>query len=72
MSSSHSSAGTTSTLLDGPTPDESANCEDNVTAVPKGDDLSGDDEDCLRIWTSPDLTNPELFGLLTLFPSFVS
>ncbi|KAG6872656.1 hypothetical protein C0995_007986 [Termitomyces sp. Mi166 len=70
---SHSSAGTTTALLDGSTPDESPSFEDNVTPVPKGDDFSsGGDEDYLRIWTSSDLSNPELLELLDLFPSFVS
>jgi len=31
-----------------------------------------DDEDYMRIWTSPDISNPELLELLKLFPSFVS
>lgn len=31
-----------------------------------------DDEQFLRIWTSPDLSNPEILQLLELFPSFVS
>jgi len=30
------------------------------------------DEQYMRIWTSPDLTNPELLELLNIFPSFVS
>jgi hypothetical protein len=30
------------------------------------------DEQYMRIWTSPDLTNPELLELLKIFPSFVS
>jgi len=30
------------------------------------------DEQYLRIWTSPDLANPEILQLLKLFPSFVS
>ncbi|TDL25916.1 hypothetical protein BD410DRAFT_783902 [Rickenella mellea] len=35
------------------------------------DDESNEDEGS-RIWTSPDLPNPELISLLGLFPSFVS
>ncbi|KAG2016143.1 hypothetical protein CC2G_009342 [Coprinopsis cinerea AmutBmut pab1-1] len=31
-----------------------------------------DQEEYMRIWTSPDLTDPELLELLKLFPSFVS
>ncbi|KDR75189.1 hypothetical protein GALMADRAFT_122854 [Galerina marginata CBS 339.88] len=30
------------------------------------------DEQYLRVWTSPDLANPEILQLLELFPSFVS
>ncbi|KAG6885695.1 hypothetical protein C0993_011180 [Termitomyces sp. T159_Od127] len=67
-----SSAGTTRPLLDGSTPDTLLNYEDSVTSVFKGDDFSGGDEEYLRIWTSPDLTNPELLELLSLFPAFVS
>lgn len=70
--SSHSSAGTTRPLLDGSTPDELFSYEDNVTSLTKGEDFSGGDEGYLRIWTSPDLTNPELLELLSLFPAFVS
>ncbi|KAH9485115.1 hypothetical protein JR316_0002022 [Psilocybe cubensis] len=36
------------------------------------DTFDNADEQYLRIWTSPDLTNPELLQLLELFPSFVS
>ncbi|KAG5353498.1 hypothetical protein C0989_006312 [Termitomyces sp. Mn162] len=71
--SSHSSAGITSALLDGSTPDaDESSYEDPVTPVSKSHDFSGGDEDYLRIWTSPDLTNPEFLELLNLFPSFVS
>ena len=31
-----------------------------------------DDDQFLRTWTSPDLSNPEILQLLELFPSFVS
>lgn len=30
------------------------------------------DEEQLRIWTSPDLPNPELLSLLSVFPAFVT
>ncbi|KAF9482170.1 hypothetical protein BDN70DRAFT_472847 [Pholiota conissans] len=30
------------------------------------------DEQYLRVWTSPDLSNPEIMSLLDLFPAFVS
>jgi hypothetical protein len=31
-----------------------------------------DQEEFMRTWSSPDLTNPEILELLKLFPSFVS
>ncbi|KAG0701330.1 hypothetical protein DFH29DRAFT_570750 [Suillus ampliporus] len=34
--------------------------------------VTEDSEDYLRIWTSPDLPNPELLSLLTVFPSFIT
>ncbi|KAJ3493349.1 hypothetical protein NLJ89_g11038 [Agrocybe chaxingu] len=36
------------------------------------DDYDDGDEQYLRVWTSPDLTDPELLELLKLFPAFVS
>jgi len=37
------------------------------------EDINDDaDDQYLRVWTSPDLTNPEILKLLELFPSFVS
>ncbi|KAF8160786.1 hypothetical protein B0H34DRAFT_672899 [Crassisporium funariophilum] len=37
------------------------------------DTMFGDaDEQYLRVWTSPDLANPEILQLLKLFPAFVS
>ena len=30
-----------------------------------------DDDGCLRIWLSPDLSDPELLALLGVFPSFI-
>jgi hypothetical protein len=30
------------------------------------------DEEVMRIWTSPDLSNPEIFQLLELFPTFIT
>lgn len=34
--------------------------------------LEDPDEECLRIWTSPDLTNPEYLDLSIIFPSFIT
>ncbi|KAF8635238.1 hypothetical protein AX17_004011 [Amanita inopinata Kibby_2008] len=36
------------------------------------DDEDEEDDDYLRIWTSPDLPNPEILQLLKLFPPFIS
>jgi hypothetical protein len=36
------------------------------------DTFDDEDEQYLRVWTSPDLTNPEILLLLDLFPSSVS
>jgi len=45
--------------------------EDLVTK-PRGAIFDDSDEEYIRIWTSPDISNPELLELLKLFPSFVS
>lgn len=48
---------------------------DRSTTPLMGDSMfeDGDDEgEYMRIWTSPDLSNPELIQLLKLFPAFVS
>ncbi|KAG6842126.1 hypothetical protein C0991_001619 [Blastosporella zonata] len=71
--SSHSSAGTTVALLSGPASDEN---EEPTYLEPggtsQGDNSAEGDEDSMRIWTSPDIPNPELLELLKLFPTFVS
>ena len=43
-------------------------------ALPLADETVLDDEDdeSLRVWTTPDLTNPELLALAELFPSFIT
>ncbi|KAF9010541.1 hypothetical protein BDQ17DRAFT_1397237 [Cyathus striatus] len=42
-------------------------------ALSDGDmDYDEDNEEYLRVWTSPDLADPEILNLLNLFPSFVS
>ncbi|KAG6831674.1 hypothetical protein H0H92_008317 [Tricholoma furcatifolium] len=72
--SSHSPPNTTAALLgrsiDGI--EERPSLEDTVTPLNKADTFDEGDEDYMRIWTSPDLSNPELLELLKLFPSFVS
>lgn len=34
--------------------------------------LDDEDEQFLRVWTTPDLTNPEFLALVELFPSFIT
>lgn len=59
------SAGTSSPSDDPPT--SVSACIDN------GQPLAEDpDEQVLRIWTSPDLTDPEYLDLLKAFPSFIT
>lgn len=75
-SSSSQSSGNTAALLGGLTSDgveepTSPIFEDHI-ASPRGDTFDDGDEEYMRIWTSPDLSNPELLELLKLFPSFVS
>ena len=45
---------------------------EDVAARYGGTDNEDEPEDYMRVWTSPDLTNPEILELLKLFPSFVS
>ncbi|KAJ7072134.1 hypothetical protein C8F01DRAFT_1297313 [Mycena amicta] len=65
LSSSPSS--NTSALLSTPT------AEDSPPPPPPADDPIDDtDEEYLRIWTSPDLSNPEYVDLLKVFPAFIT
>jgi len=49
------------------------NFDDDMQSALRGDAAWDDgDEEYLRVWTSPDLSNPEYLSLLKLFPSFVS
>jgi len=77
-SSSHSpntesllaSSGTDGEELPPPSPSVAP---DGGTAPSPLEEIYGDgDEEYLRIWTSPDLPNPEILRLLDLFPAFVS
>ena len=46
---------------------------DNPTSITQDDTAYDDaDEQYLRVWTSPDLANPEILQLVKLFPAFVS
>lgn len=47
---------------------------DDITTPLRLENVDDEDveEDYMRVWTSPDLTDPEILQLLSLFPSFVS
>ena len=46
--------------------------EDELLPPLRSEAAVEDPEDYLRIWTSPDLANPELLCLLTVFPPFIT
>ncbi|KAJ7287852.1 hypothetical protein C8J57DRAFT_597533 [Mycena rebaudengoi] len=74
LASSASSA--TSALLLATRP-ESGSETPSPNAAHYADELQGGDDDdsdeeFLRIWTSPDLPNPELLDLIKVFPSFIT
>ncbi|TFK44372.1 hypothetical protein BDQ12DRAFT_672864 [Crucibulum laeve] len=77
-SSSHSSANTAALLAisvpDGEEPSSPTSAfGDDPPPSGRGEFTYNDDDgEYLRVWTSPDLTNPEFVELLQLFPSFVS
>ncbi|KAJ6500119.1 hypothetical protein C8R47DRAFT_1175450 [Mycena vitilis] len=71
-SSLSSSPSSGSTLLITPTTEEPP---PSASAAFYADDpqmLDDADEEFLRIWTSPDLTNPEIMDLLKVFPTFIT
>ncbi|KAJ7268734.1 hypothetical protein B0H12DRAFT_1009839 [Mycena haematopus] len=75
LSSSPSSA--TSALLVTPTTEETplpnaTPSPSKSTAAFYGDDPFDEDDEFLRIWTAPDLPNPEYMDLLSVFPGFIS
>jgi hypothetical protein len=55
-----------------PSPTSKALDRDELVPRARGDFGSSYDEVYLRIWTSPDLPNPEYLSLLKLFPTFIS
>ncbi|KAJ7346883.1 hypothetical protein DFH08DRAFT_700450 [Mycena albidolilacea] len=74
LSSSPSSG--TSTLLtpsteDAPLPSTPSK-SNVVTAASYADDPFDEDEEFLRVWTAPDLPNPEYIDLLAVFPGFIT
>ena len=49
--------------------------DDPISITPSQDDITtydDADEQHLRVWTSPDLANPEILQLVKLFPAFIS
>jgi len=55
-------------------PPKSPMSPDNVLALLQLENAQEDveEEEYMRVWTSPDIINPEIPRLLKLFPSFVS
>ncbi|KAK7005726.1 hypothetical protein R3P38DRAFT_3039243 [Favolaschia claudopus] len=49
-----------------------SNATSSTSAASYTQDPFEEDEEYLRIWTSPDLPNPEYIDLLKLFPSFIT
>ncbi|RDB25424.1 hypothetical protein Hypma_007740 [Hypsizygus marmoreus] len=73
-SSSSQNSGNTAALLGTLAPDGVDEAPTFIFEDTTRGDLAfdGSEETSMRIWTSPDLTNPELIELLKLFPAFVS
>lgn len=47
--------------------------QDELLATPRGHAIFDDtDAEYMRIWTSPDLPNPEFISLLKVFPTFIT
>ena len=54
-------------------PSPTASYGDNPVSITQDDFTYDDaDEQHLRVWTSPDLANPEILQLVKLFPDFIS
>ena len=54
-------------------PSPISSCGDNPISITHNDITYDDDNDQhLRVWTSPDLANPEILQLIKLFPTFIS
>jgi hypothetical protein len=80
-STSSRSSGNTTALLSSLTSQGADGSSSPVTPPPDTDDslsrargeFSGEcEEEYLRVWTSPDLSNPEYLSLLNVFPSFIT
>ncbi|KAF7321693.1 hypothetical protein MKEN_00690700 [Mycena kentingensis (nom. inval.)] len=67
LSSSPSSNDSALALVDEPLPAQPASANGYAD-----DPLDEVDEEFLRIWTSPDLSNPEYVDLLKVFPAFIT
>jgi hypothetical protein len=46
--------------------------DNRISIIQDDNTYDDDDEQYLRVWTSPDLANPEILQLVKLFPAFVS
>ncbi|KAH7929819.1 hypothetical protein BV22DRAFT_1001846 [Leucogyrophana mollusca] len=53
-------------------PDLDVDAETELLPPLRSEFTADDSDEYLRIWTSPDLSNPEYVSLLTLFPSFIT
>ncbi|KAI3618740.1 hypothetical protein WG66_016530 [Moniliophthora roreri] len=69
-SSSHSSANTS--VLQQTTSDPSDEATTPLFEEPVNPSFDDEDEEYMRIWTSPDLANPEYLSLTKLFPSHIT
>jgi len=57
---------------DGARHDQDAEEEEHLPPLRSEFAMEGADDGHLRIWTTPDLSNPEYMSLLTVFPSFIT
>jgi len=70
--SSSPSSGTSALLVTPTTEDTPLPSATSKANAFYADDPFDEDEEFLRIWTSPDLTNPEYIDLLKVFPGFIT
>lgn len=72
--SSHSSAAATAVTSSEEPSSRTTGFGDNVATPLQFENIDDDDveREYMRVWTSPDLTDPEILQLLSLFPSFIS
>ena len=51
---------------------DAATNDGELLLTPYGQQFEESDKDYLRIWTAPDLPNPEFVSLLKVFPTFIT